>query len=142
MTISLLEHSLRRLAPEHLRVRREMTVTLAERQRPEPDVMIVRAEAAQGPEQVDFVAEDVVLVVEVVSPDSAIRDRERKPQLYAQAGIRHFWRVENTDGYPMVCVYELDPATKQYALNGTHHNRLKLTVPFEIDIDLTEIARL
>jgi hypothetical protein len=42
----------------------------------------------------------------------------------------------------MVCVYELDPATKQYALTGIYHNRLKLTVPLEIDIDLTETTRL
>ncbi|MEU6586706.1 hypothetical protein, partial [Nocardia sp. NPDC046763] len=29
-----------------------------------------------------------------------------------------------------------------YALTGIHHDRLQLTVPFEIDIDLTEIDHL
>jgi hypothetical protein len=33
-------------------------------------------------------------------------------------------------------VYELDPTTKKYALSGIHHDRLRLTVPFGIDIDL------
>ncbi|WP_083983346.1 Uma2 family endonuclease [Actinomadura hibisca] len=142
LTVSLLENTLRRLAPAELRVRREMTVTLAKRQRPEPDVLVLRAEAVKGPEQSNFAPEDVVLAVEVVSPESVERDRERKPQLYAKAGIQHFWRVENIDGRPAVFVYELDPATAQYGLAGVHHDRLKLTVPFDIDIDLTEIDRL
>lgn len=85
----------------------------------------------------------MVLAAEVLSPDSETRDRERKPQLYARAGIRHFWRVETgEDGRPIVFVYELDPATAAYGLTGIHHDRLKLTVPFDIDIDLTEIDRL
>ena len=42
----------------------------------------------------------------------------------------------------MVYVYELDPATQSYAVTGIYHDRLKLTVPFEIDIDLSEIDRL
>ncbi|GII29551.1 hypothetical protein Pmi06nite_29930 [Planotetraspora mira] len=39
-------------------------------------------------------------------------------------------------------VYELDPATGAYALMGIHHDKLRLSVPFEIDIDLTEIDGL
>ncbi|MEA3530217.1 hypothetical protein [Nocardia implantans] len=50
--------------------------------------------------------------------------------------------MENVDGRPVVYVYVLDPATKTYALTGIHHDRLKLTVPFDLDIDLTEIDRL
>lgn len=34
------------------------------------------------------------------------------------------------------------PATRQYALNGIFHERVSLTLPFEIDIDLTEIDRI
>jgi Uma2 family endonuclease len=142
MAISLLESAIRPLVPEHLRARREMTVTLGKRQRPEPDLVVVRAEEALDAKKTSYRPADVVLAVEVVSPDSEVRDRERKPQLYAAAGIAHFWRVENTDGRPTVYVYELDPANNAYALTGIHHDRLKLTVPFDIDIDLTDIARI
>jgi Uma2 family endonuclease len=88
--------------------------------------------------------DDVELVVEVVSPDSRTRDREIKPHKYAAAGIRYFWRVERSRerDHPVVYVYELDPATKSYLPTGIFHDHLKLTVPFEIDIDLTEIDRL
>jgi Uma2 family endonuclease len=142
LTMGLLETGLRRCAPDTVRVRREMTVTLDDRQRPEPDVLVIDADAARGLDQTTYQAADVILAVEVVSPDSERRDRERKPQLYAQAGIPHFWRVENVAGRPAVYVYELDPATHAYALTGIHHDRLALTVPFDIDIDLTELDKL
>jgi Uma2 family endonuclease len=142
LAMRLLETGLHRCAPSTVRVRREMTVTLDDRQRPEPDVFVIDATADGDMDQTTYQAEDVVLIVEVVSPDSERRDRERKPQLYAQAGIRHFWRVENVAGRAAVYVYELDPATRTYALTGIHHDRLKLTVPFDIDIDLTELDRL
>ncbi|MGV9849620.1 hypothetical protein [Streptomyces endocoffeicus] len=43
---------------------------------------------------------------------------------------------------PAVRTYELDPVTKSYAITGIHHERLKLTVPFTIDIDLTQIDHM
>jgi hypothetical protein len=57
-------------------------------------------------------------------------------------GLR-LWRVEDSgEGRIVVYVYELDPAARVYAVTGIYHDRLKLTVPFEIDIDLTEIDQL
>jgi Uma2 family endonuclease len=141
LTLYLLETGLRRTLPPELRVRREMSVTLGPRQRPEPDMIVLRAQALAGLEATAYQADDVVLVIEVVSPESQIRDRERKPQLYAKAGIPHFWRVEN-EGRMTVYVYELDPATSVYALTGIHHDKLRLAVPFDIDLDLTEIDGL
>ncbi|MER5971620.1 Uma2 family endonuclease [Streptomyces sp. NPDC002055] len=137
LAVDLLEHGLRCTVPERFRVRRDMTVVIDRWQAPEPDVSVVRAEAATGLDLTAYQAADVVLAVEVVSPDSEKRDRERKPQLYAQAGIRHFWRLEKgEDGRPVVYVYELDGGTNAYGLAGIHHDRLKLTVPFDIDIDI------
>ncbi|WP_434096237.1 Uma2 family endonuclease [Streptosporangium roseum] len=142
LVMFLLERELRHTAPAELRVRREMTVTLGERQRPEPDLIVVRADGDLGMKQTTYQPADVVLAVEVVSAESEVRDRERKPQLYAAAGIPHFWRIENVEGRPTVYVYELDPATKTYVATGIHHDRLKLTVPFDLDIDLAEIDDL
>ncbi|WP_131740443.1 Uma2 family endonuclease [Actinomadura roseirufa] len=142
LTLSVLETGLRRCLPEDLRLRREMTVKLGRRQRPEPDLLVLRADGVAGMEQTTFEAEHVLLVVEVVSAESELRDRDRKPELYAQAGIPHFWRIENSGGQPMVIVFELDTAKDVYVSTGVHHYRLKLGVPFDIDIDLTEIGRL
>lgn len=144
LAVDVLVAGLRRTTPESLRVKREMTVVLTKGTVPEPDVSVVRAEAVTSRRQTRYQAKDVVLAVEVVSPDSEERDRDTKPRKYAAAGIPHFWLVEMTaDGeLPMVHVYELDPVTKTYLPTGIHHDRLKLSVPFAIDIDLTEIDRI
>lgn len=140
--VDLLVMALRLTAPREFRVRREMCVVLDERQRPEPDVSVIHASAEQSPEQTFYRAEDVVLVIEVISPESKDRDRKRKPSLYAEAGIPHFWIVENDSGRPVVHTYELDRVTGAYAITGIHHDRLKLSAPFDIDVDLTEIDEL
>jgi Uma2 family endonuclease len=114
---------------------------LGERNRPEPDVLVIRADADRGPNRTCVLPADVVLAVEVVSEDSEERDRQVKPRKYAKAGIGHYWRVEEDDGLPVVYVYELDPATKSYIATGIYRNRLKVPVPFLIDIDLTAINR-
>jgi Uma2 family endonuclease len=140
--ISLFEMGLRRWAPDALRVRREMSVVLGRRQRAEPDVLVVRADAEIAAESTWYPADAVLLAIEVVSPDSEVRDRERKPQLYAGAGIAYFWRAEDVSGKIVLYAYELDPVTRQYVPIGIFHDRVRLTVPFEIDIDLTEIDRM
>lgn len=77
----------------------------------------------------------------MVSHESEERDRKSKPPRYAEAGIQHFWRVEETEGRPVVFVYELDPATTAYALTGIHHGRMAVPVPFPIEIDLDGLPR-
>jgi Uncharacterized protein conserved in cyanobacteria len=140
--IDLLMVGLRHSAPPQMKVRREMTVVLDRRNGPEPDVSVVRAEAVTGRELTRFSAADVLLAVEVVSPDSEARDRAAKPQKYAAAGIPNFWLVEmaGSDRHPVVRVYELDPVSRTYALTGTYHDRLKAGVPFPVDIDISSAA--
>ncbi|MFM9366776.1 Uma2 family endonuclease [Streptomyces sp. Da 82-17] len=140
-TIRLLEASLLAQAPDAYDVDREFSVKLNNRNRPEPDVSVIHAEADTGPEQTWLRPEDVLLAVEVVSKDSEDRDREVKPRKYAESGIPHYWRVEENGGQPVVYVYELDPATRSYAPTGIFKDRVVLTVPFDIDIDLTAVGR-
>ncbi|MFG2195277.1 Uma2 family endonuclease [Streptomyces sp. NPDC048639] len=144
VVIDLLVSGLRRTAPPETKVVREMTVVIDKRNGPEPDVSVVRAEALQRRDQTYFPAADVVLAVEVVSPDSEARDHDTKPHKYAGAGIPHFWRVDmaGTDERPVVHTFALDPQARVYRSTGVHAERLKVTDPFEIDIDLTEIDRM
>lgn len=138
--LRLFESGLEVAGRERYAVQRGMTVTLGPKQRLEPDIMITWAAAEKSLDQSDFAPEDVLLVVEIVSAESRVRDRERKPQLYAQAGIRVFWRVERDEvGNAVVYAYELDPATEQYVPTGIHRDRITAAWPFPIDIDLTSI---
>ncbi|MFF9685155.1 Uma2 family endonuclease [Streptomyces sp. NPDC014623] len=141
-TMRLLENCLLDQAPDELDVFREFSIRLDSRNRPEPDVLVVPLDADTGPKETCLRPEDVLLAVEVMSEESAVRDRDAKPRKYAAAGVAHFWRVEQgTDGLPVVYVYELDPALRAYTATGIYHNTLKLDVPFPLDIDLTAIHR-
>lgn len=144
LAIDLLVHGLRATIPEHLRVRREMAVVLSPQTVPEPDLIVVSAEADADQRQTRYEAADVALAVEVVSPESESRDRDTKPHKYAAAGIPHYWRVEMSGekDHPVVYVYELDVTSKQYVITGIHRDLLKLSVPFAIAIDLTGIDHL
>ncbi|WP_438487568.1 Uma2 family endonuclease [Streptomyces sp. S186] len=142
--VDLLTNGLRTSRPAEFKITRDMTVILDRRNGPEPDISVVRAEAVTGRRQTHFRAADVLLAIEVISPDSEARDRDTKPRKYAAAGIPHFWLVDmaGQDDHPVVQVHELGEATGTYALTGIHHDRVKLSVPYPIDIDLTAIDEL
>lgn len=139
LTVDFFTWGLRSLAPDGLEVLREFTIDIDRHNRPEPDVIVVPREPEEDPDQTRLPAASVRLAIEVVSPESVARDSETKPIKYARALIPHFWRVENTEGRAVVYVYELDPATKVYVATGIFHDRLKVSVPFPIDLDLTQI---
>ncbi|WP_440100391.1 Uma2 family endonuclease [Streptosporangium sp. H16] len=128
-------------APGHIAVVTRMDVKLGHRTRLCPDIMAIDAKAADDDDRTFYAPGEAHLAVEVVSPESEDRDRKTKPSRYAEAGIAHFWRVENSGGSPVVHVHELDPATHAYALTGIHHDRLTVPVPFPITIDLGDLPR-
>lgn len=136
--VDALRSALRAQAPENYRVDREMTVVLDERNRPEPDV-IVSTSPFKG-DQTWIPAETVELVVEVVSPESAERDRHMKPPKYAAAGIRSMWLVDDEDGAPVVSVYELDATTGAYTRTQVARGSLRTPLPFDVEIDLATLT--
>ncbi|MFH9425607.1 Uma2 family endonuclease [Streptomyces sp. NPDC017529] len=142
VVVDSLVSGLRSTAPPELTVAREMTVLIDERNGPEPDITVVRAAAVRHSDQTHFQVRDVLLAVEVVSPESEARDRDTKPHKYANAGIPYFWRVEKArpGGHPVVQVFDLDREDRIYRLADTFRERLKLGTPFDIDIDLAAIA--
>ena len=73
--------------------------------------------------------------------ESEERDRRYKPGLYADAGIRHLWRIEDEQGLPVVHTYELDDTTRAYVATGVHRDRIQLPVPFPIVLDPAALAR-
>lgn len=131
---------LQSLAPLGLEVFREFTIDVDRQNRPEPDVIVVRADVVEGLRQTRFPAESVQLAIEVVSDESVTRDRETKPVKYARAKIPHFWRVESHDDRVVVYVFELEPSTGAYTSTGIFHDRMKVSVPFPVNLDLTAIT--
>ncbi|WP_405084699.1 Uma2 family endonuclease [Microbispora sp. NBC_01389] len=128
------DHGIR--PPGHLAVAREMSVTLGPRQRPEPDVLVLGREALSDLRRTWYRPEEVHLVVEVVSPESAERDRVTKPIKYSNAGIRYLWRIEQEDQHAVAYTFELEPSVKAYVPTGIHRKRLVTYAGFDVDIDL------
>ncbi|WP_446041309.1 Uma2 family endonuclease [Streptomyces sp. SID1121] len=125
-------------ATEGVEIEREMTIRLDARNRPEPDLLVTTL--PYDANRTSYAPEDVRLVVEVVSPESAHRDRTVKLLKYANAGIPHYWRIEDEDGSPVVHVYELDEPTATYVPMGIFRDSLRLAVPFEITLDLGKLT--
>ncbi|MEU3776509.1 Uma2 family endonuclease [Streptomyces sp. NPDC032472] len=136
--IDLLVNRLRRSAPDHLKVAREMTVVIDKRNGTEPDISVIRREALTDTRQTHFYAADVLLAVEVVSPESEARDTDAKLRKYARAGIPNYWIVKD-DGdeevEPVVYLYELDPHTRAYVCQGIHTKPFRVDRPYPADLD-------
>ena len=122
--------------PRGLYVAREMSIRLGDRQRPEPDLMLVTSPPEDGLERTCYEPGEVRLVVEIASPESLIRDRAVKPAKYAEAGIRYMWRVEREDRGAVAYTYELDPAMRRYVATGIYRGRLTAGAGFPVDVDL------
>lgn len=139
IVIRALEAALSSQTPPGIRAIGEMTIKLGDRTRPEPDVLLITAPPDRN--RTFFHPDEVSLVVEVVSPDSEDRDRHTKPARYAAAGIGCFWLVEEdqSNGKPVVHVYELDETTHTYVATQIARGTLRTTSPFEIEIDLDQL---
>ncbi|WP_306204302.1 Uma2 family endonuclease [Actinoplanes sp. RD1] len=137
--VSALLLALAAQAPAGIEVERERTIRLDERTRVEPDLLAARP-ARHGPDRRFYVPDQVLLAIEVASPESAHRDRTVKLRKYAEAGIAHYWRVEEDDaGLPVVHAYELDEPTRSYAPSGVHRRAICTKTPFPIELVLDKL---
>ncbi len=104
-----------------------------------PDLVVVPTEAVAETELM-FRPDDILLVVEIVSPTTQIRDRQMKRSIYAAAGIELYWRVELSEG-PCLHVHEL--VGDDYKPAGRHEagSRAELFAPFEVGFDPAVLIR-
>ncbi|MFG2047239.1 Uma2 family endonuclease [Micromonospora sp. NPDC048935] len=109
-------------------------VALTHRNTLEPDVLLLSRPVVVENHYVD--AEQVVLAVEVVSPGTRRRDRLEKPAGYADAGIRHYWRIEQNP----VHVYAYDLVDGRYELVADSAEELIVAKPFDIRLHVRDIT--
>lgn len=77
-----------------------------------PDLVVVYRDTAFHDHGYD--PGGVLLAVEIVSPSSVTLDRITKPAVYAEQGIRLYWRIE---AEPSLLCHRLAPATGSYVLD-------------------------
>ncbi|GAA2831306.1 Uma2 family endonuclease [Crossiella cryophila] len=124
-------------APPGITAVHGMTIRVDRHNRPEADILVHAT--PPDPDRTWFRPTDVLLVVEVVLPESAHRDRTVKLRKYAEAGIPHYWIVDKEGSAPVVHAYELDRQTGAYVPVGSFCGTLERPVPFPIVVDLEEL---
>lgn len=81
-----------------------------------------------------LVAKDVLLAIEIMSPETRVFDLIRKPDEYARAGIPHYWVVDIESAKPSIIVFNL--GTGGYVREPAATGRLTTTVPCNLTIDI------
>jgi Uma2 family endonuclease len=102
-----------------------------------PDLTVV---STPGADRTVAEAADVVLVVEITSPGNAVVDRALKPQLYAQAGIKHYLRVDLDEDGPAAVLYRLKPDSYLEVARADPGRPLVLTEPIAVTLDLAALS--
>lgn len=99
--------------PHGSRAPATLAIRITDKDGPVPDITVVGATALGGLTGAVPVTA-VYTVVEIVSPSTAFLDRGTKPDLYADAGIPCFWRVElkksrrHEGPFPLIIVQVLE----------------------------------
>ncbi|SDU67127.1 Uma2 family endonuclease [Jiangella alkaliphila] len=121
-------------------VDRGQPVRISEYDEVRPDVVVAHVSMA---ETTPIPVEALMLVVEVVSPSSALRDIMLKRVLYAQAGVPAYWTVIPRPDPPGLLITELrrDDATSMYVERTPATSRSFSTDhPWRVTIDVEALA--
>jgi len=105
-----------------------------------PDIAVVDGDAADA-NAVRFRPAQVHLAVEIVSPGSEATDRAIKPDLYAEAGIPLYWRLE-LDPSPRLFVFELHGDRYHQTIEIAGGDRRTISAGgLSFELDLAELIR-
>jgi Uma2 family endonuclease len=129
--------ALEQTCPDDLFVSQANDVELSTRRMFIPDVLVTTFEAARR-RAGSFMADEVVLAVEIVSPGSQSVDRVLKPALYAKAGIPNFWLIE-TDGGITVQTHQLNREAGTYEPSGSFTDVISVASPWPLEIPIAAL---
>lgn len=123
--------------PESVFVSVDQSVLVDSRNEPRPDVVLLREE---GADRTPVLAADVLLAVEIISPDSSVRDRQDKMKTYAYAGIPAYWIIDPL-GERITFTQWLLSEGGAYHQHVQTDGRITIDQPWEIVLDLPEWTR-
>ncbi|GLY00784.1 MULTISPECIES: Uma2 family endonuclease [Actinoplanes] len=123
--------------PDHYHVSQANDVILSPQRVFIPDVLATTDLAASR--NAKFMADEVVLAVEIISPRSQSMDRVMKPALYAKAGIPFYWMIEVKNGLT-VHTHKIDFDEKIYKPTGSFTDTITLDEPWPIEISIARLT--
>jgi Uma2 family endonuclease len=96
----------------------------------EPDVVVARAADSTGVRLTQM----PLLVAEVLSPDSVLRDLNLKKAAYERFGIPSYWVVDPDVDQPSLRAFELDGGSYVQVADVTGGEMFKAHKPFSVEI--------
>jgi Uma2 family endonuclease len=96
----------------------------------EPDVSVARVEDSRGVR----LEQTPLLVAEVLSPDSVLRDLNLKKAAYERFGIPSYWVVDPDLDRPSLRAYELGGGTYAEVAHVTGAEAFRASKPFDVEI--------
>ncbi|MFK4084566.1 Uma2 family endonuclease [Kribbella sp. NPDC020789] len=100
-----------------------------------PDIALIdRAVSAATTSISRFPGSSVLLAVEIVSPNSHPQDRIIKPQIYAEAGIEFYWRLE-LEKRPHLIAFKLSNRKYRRTLTALGGVVSAIEEPFPLQLD-------
>jgi Uma2 family endonuclease len=131
-------YSLRERLPREYFLATDLSVLVDSRNEPRPDVVVMRR---KGAGRTPVLAADVLVVVEVISPESTVRDRQDKRKIYAYAGIPAYWIIDPLAERVTFTQLLLGPG-------GAYHQHVQtdgcvtIDQPWEFTLDLPEWTQI
>jgi Uma2 family endonuclease len=124
---------------DDLLVGTDQSTTIDDHNEPRPDIVVASAAFLRT---TPFPLEGALLVAEVVSPTSVLRDTETKRALYARAGVPTYWIVVPEADEPAIRLAELalDESDGSYRY-ATHYTSdvFETQRPWPVRIDLPSL---
>jgi Uma2 family endonuclease len=116
--------------PEELVVFPNVGVRIGPRSALEPDVVVARAADVSGAR----LARPPLLVAEILSPDSALRDLNLKKAVYERFGIPSYWVVDPDLEQPSLCAFELIDSEYREAAQVAQDVPFRALRPFAVEV--------
>jgi Uma2 family endonuclease len=104
-------------------------------QRVEPDLVIAPI-ASVGDARLSL---PVLLVVELVSPSTAVWDTVAKRAAYAEAGIANYWMVDTRKGQERFTALSLPSGAREYVVAAERAEEIDAQEPVSISVPLSAL---
>jgi Uma2 family endonuclease len=116
--------------PDDLVVFPNVGVRIGARSALEPDVVVARSSDASGVR----LASPPLLVAEILSPDSVLRDLNLKKAVYERFGVPSYWVIDPDLEQPGLHAFELVSGEYREAAHAAGDVQFRAERPFAVDI--------
>jgi Uma2 family endonuclease len=117
----------------------DLSLKIDRRNEPRPDVAVVQKRYAK---RSPLPIEGAMLVLEIISPTSHLRDMHAKMKIYAKAGVGSYWVVDPTfTGGVMLTEFRIGD-NGVYEMVTSTNKAFETDVPYPVKIDVPALTAL